>query len=159
MNMENIIKNACYQSINRTRTGDTEEEIKFIQKYLKSSKKIIIPTENLGKVKSINKVLRRMGLSEGEQLPINTNIADLSRLPAISKAIMAIDQCQCDVVIARGRLGVPGSGSLLVITDNLGRILTGATSPPHVVHGKDLRIVVAEETQEALEKIGLQIIY
>ena len=158
MNMEKIIKNASEQSLHGTRKGDTEEEIKFIQKYLKSARKIIIPSGNREKVESINQVLKKMGLPQGEQLPINTHSADLNRLPAITKAIMAVDQCPCDVVIARGRLGVPGSGSLLIITDNQGRILTGTTSPPHVVHKKDLKITVREETKQALERIGFKMI-
>ncbi|MGV8144209.1 MAG: FeGP cofactor biosynthesis guanylyltransferase HcgB family protein [Methanothermobacter sp.] len=158
MSMEKIIKNASEQSLNGTRMGDTEEEIKFIQEYLKSAQKIIIPSGNKEKVHSINQVLERMGLIPGEQFLINTSAADLNRLPAITKAIMAIDQCPCDVVIARGRLGVPGSGSMLIITDDHGRILTGTTSPSHVVHKKDLKVTVAEETKQALERIGLKMI-
>lgn len=158
MNMENIIKNAGEQSIHEIRKGDTEEEIRFIQDYLKSAQKIIIPTRNKGKIKAINQVLIKFGLPEAEQLAINTSAADLNRLPAITKAIMTLDQCECDVVIARGRLGVPGSGSMLVVIERKGRILTGTTSPSHVVHRKSLEIAVALETQQSLERIGLQMI-
>jgi len=156
MKIEDIIKNAGEQSLNGTRRGDTEEEIIFIQDYLKSARKIIIPTGNKEKVKGINHVLLQFGLPEAEQLPINTSAADLNRLPAITKAIMAVDQCKCDVVVARGRLGVPGSGSMLVITDNNGRILTATTSPPHVLHKKDLETVVGEEIEQALNRIRLK---
>lgn len=158
MNMEDIIKNASEQSINETRKGDTADEVRFIQNYLKSALKIVIPTRNKDKVESINQVLVKFGLPEGEQLPFNTSSADLNRFPAISKAIMAVDQHRCDVVIARGRLGVPGSGSLLIVTDNQGRILTGITSPSHVMHRKDLEVAVAEETKQALMRIGLKMI-
>ncbi|MCE5213703.1 MAG: DUF3236 domain-containing protein [Methanobacterium sp.] len=158
MKLEKIIKKADEQSINGTRNGDTEEEIGFIQEYLKSAKKIIIPTRNSSKVKIINQVFKKFGLSEAEQLSINTNTADLNRMPAINKAIMALDQSECDVVFARGRLGIPGSGSMLVIIDYKGRILTATTSPSHVVHGKDLKIAVAEETKQALYRIGLKMI-
>jgi hypothetical protein len=156
MKIEDIIKNASEQSLNGTRRGDTMDEIRFIQDYLKSARKIIIPTGNKGKVKSINHVLRRFGLPKAEQIPINTSAADLYRFPAITKAIMAVDHYECDVVIARGRLGVPGSGSLLVVTDYQGRILTATTSPPHVVHKKDLETVVGEEIEQALKRIGLK---
>ncbi len=156
--MENIIKNACEQSLNETRMGDRKEEIEFIQGYLKSASKIIIASRNNGKVKTVNEVLVKFGLPEAGKLPINTNAADLNRLPAITKAIMAMDQCPCDVVIARGRLGVPGSGSMLVITDNKGRVLSATTSPPHVVHKKDLKETVRAETIHALERIGLKMI-
>jgi len=54
MKIEDIIKNAGEQSLNGTRRGDTEEEIIFIQDYLKSARKIIIPTGNKEKVKGIN---------------------------------------------------------------------------------------------------------
>lgn len=156
MKIEDIIKNACEQSLNGTRRGDTEDEIRFIQDYLKSARKIVIPSGNRGKVESINGVLMKFGLSIAEQLPINTSAADLNRMPAVTKATMAVDQCECDVVIARGRLGVPGSGSLLVITDHKGRILTATTSPSHVIHRKDLETVVGKEIEQALKRIGLK---
>lgn len=158
MKIEDIIKNAGEQSLNGTRRGDSEDEIRFIQGYLKSARKIVIPTGNKGKVESINGVLMKFGLPIAEQLPINTSASDLNRMPAIAKATMAVDQCECDVVIARGRLGVPGSGSLLVITDHKGRILTATISPSHVIHRKDLKTVVAGEIQHALQRIGLKMI-
>lgn len=158
MKIERIIKNACDQSINQERTGDTEEEIKFIQNYLKSARRIIVPSRNNVKVRIICQVLRKFGLPEAEQLHINTSAADLNRLPAISKALMALDQCECDLVIARGRLGIPGSGSMLVVIDEKGRILTAATSPSHIVHKKKLQDAVHDETIQALNRIGLKMI-
>lgn len=156
--MEDMIKNASEQSMGGTRKGDTQAEVRFIQDYLKSARKIVIPTINKGKVESINQVLVKFGLPEADQLSINTSSADLTRFPAIAKAIMAVDQRRCHVVIARGRLGVPGSGSLLVVTDGQGRLLTGTTSPSHVIHRKDLEVAVAEETRQALMRIGLKMI-
>jgi len=158
MEMEMIIKKACEQSLNETRKGDTKEEIQFIQNYLKSARKIINASKNNGKTKTINEVLVKFGLPEAEELPINTSAADLNRLPAISKAIMALDQCPCDVVIARGRLGVPGSGSMLVITDNYGRVLSATTSPSHVVHKNDIEETVRIEIIHAVMRIGLKMI-
>ena len=156
MKLEKIIKNACEESISESRTGDTEDEIKFIQNYLKSAQKIIVPSRNTVKLNIINRVLKEFGLQEAEQLHINTSAADLNRLPALSKAIMALDQCECDLIISRGRLGVPGSGSMLVIIDKKGRILTAATSPSHVVHKKEVKDAVSGEIVHALERIGLK---
>ena len=68
------------------------------------------------------------------------------------KETKALDDA--DLIIARGRLGIPGSGSLLIFIDNKGRILTCGTSPSHLIHGKTLEQAVYEEACEALEKIG-----
>lgn len=156
MKLEKIIKNACEESISESRTGDTEDEINFIQNYLKSARKIIVPSKNAVKLNIINNILKEFGLQEAEQLCINTSAADLNRLPALSKAIMALDQCECDLIISRGRLGVPGSGSMLVMIDKKGRILTAATSPSHVVHKKEVKDAVRGEIVHALERIGLK---
>ena len=156
MKMEDIIKNACEQSINGVRKGDTPEEVEFIQNYLKSAGKIVVPTRNKRKINVINQVLREFGLPEAKQLPINTSAADLNRFPAITKVVMALDRSKCNVVIARGRLGVPGSGSLLVIADDKGRILTATSSPSHVVHKKILEEAVHAEITRALERVGLK---
>ena len=156
MKLEKIIKNACEESINESRAGDTEDEIKFIQDYMKSAHKIVVPSRNTVKLNIINRVLNEFGLQEAEQLHINTSAADLNRLPALSKAVMALDQCECDLIISRGRLGVPGSGSMLVMIDKKGRILTAATSPSHVVHKKDMKDAVRDEIVHALERVGLK---
>lgn len=156
MKLERIIKNACEQSISEARMGDTEEEIEFIQNYIKSAGKIVVPSKNDVKLRIINQVLKEFGLQEAEQLRINTSAADLTRLPAISKAIMALDQCEGDLIIARGRMGVPGSGSMLVMIDRKGRILTATTSPSHVVHKKEVEDAVRDEINQALERIGLK---
>jgi hypothetical protein len=138
------------------RRGDKLEEIESIQKYIKSSKKIIVPNWNQTKVSVINEVLNEFNLTEAEHLEFHTNAADLSRMPALTKAQMALDLCDCDLVIARGRLGVPGSGSLMVILDSKGRILTGTTSPSHVVHKKDITEAVKDEITICLERIGFK---
>lgn len=156
MRLEKIIKNACEESIKEARMGDTEDETKFIQDYLKSAQKIVVPSRNDVKLRVINQVLKEFGLQEAEKLSINTGAADLTRLPSISKAIMALDQCECDLIIARGRLGVPGSGAMLVMIDRKGRILTATTSPSHVVHKNGVENAVRDEITHALERIGLK---
>ena len=136
MAFEEIIKNAYEESINDTREGDTIDELYAIQNYIRNSKKIYIPNKNGIKVKVLNSVLKEYNLPTAKILNINTNFADAHRSPALSKAFMALDQIDADLIIARGRLGVPGSGSLLIFMDNKGRILTAGTSPSHIIHKK-----------------------
>lgn len=156
MAFENMIKNAFEESRNNCRYGDTLEEIKEIQDYIKNAEKIYVPNKNGIKVEVLNEVLEEYGLPKAEILQINTNTADTSRIPALAKAYMALDQSDADLIIARGRLGIPGSGSLLIFIDNKGRILTCGTSPSHLIHGKPIEHAVYEEACEALEKIGFK---
>ena len=154
MAFEKMIKNAFNESHNNCRFGDTIEEIHEIQEYIKNARKIYVPNKNGIKVEVLNKVLEEYELPHADILQINTNTADTSRIPALAKAYMALDQSDADLIIARGRLGIPGSGSLLIFIDNKGRILTCGTSPSHLIHQKSIEQAVYEEASEALEKIG-----
>ena len=156
MAFEKMIRNAFEESRNNCRFGDTLEEIKEIQEYIKNAQKIYVPNKNGIKVEVLNKVLGEYGLPSAEILQINTNTADTSRIPALAKAYMALDQSNADLIIARGRLGIPGSGSLLIFIDHKGRILTCGTSPSHLIHQKSLEEAVYNEACEALEKIGFK---
>lgn len=154
MAFEKMIQNAFEESLNDSRFGDTLEEIQEIQNYIKNAKKVYIPNKNGIKVEVLNKVLEEYNLPQAEILQLNTNTADTSRIPALAKAYIALDQSDADLIIARGRLGIPGSGSLLIFIDNKGRILTCSTSPSHVIHKKTIEEAVYNEACEALEKIG-----
>lgn len=156
MAFEKMIKKAFEESRNNIRFGDTLDEINEIQDYIKNAKKIYIPNKNGIKVDVLNNVLKSYGLPKAQILQINTNTADTSRIPALAKAYMALDQSDADLIIARGRLGIPGSGSLLIFIDSKGRILTAGTSPSHVIHKKTIEEAVYEEACEALEKIGFK---
>ena len=156
MAFEKMIKNAFEESENNCRFGDTIEEIAEIQDYIKNAEKIYIPNKNGIKVEVLNEVLKEYGLKEAEILQINTNTADTSRIPALAKAYIALDQSDADLIIARGRLGIPGSGSLLIFIDSKGRILTAGTSPSHAIHKKSIEEAVYNEACEALEKIGFK---
>lgn len=156
MCLENLMKSAYNESVQGNRRGDKLEELIAIQNYIKSSKRIVIPNWNQTKVNVINSVLNEFKLPKADHFEFHTNSADLSRMPAITKAQMALDLCDCDLVIARGRLGVPGSGSLMVIIDSKSRILTGTTSPSHVVHKKNLNEAVKNEITNCLERIGFK---
>ena len=100
--------------------------------------------------------MKDYGLPQAEMLQIDTNTADTSRIPALAKAYIALDQSDADLIIARGRLGIPGSGSLLIFIDGKGRILTAGTSASHAVHKKSIEEAVYNEACEALEKIGFK---
>ena len=156
MAFEKMIRNAFEQSRDDCRFGDTIEEIREIQDYIKNAEKICIPNKNGIKVEVLNRVLSEYGLPQAEMLQIDTNTADTSRIPALAKAYMALDHSDADLIIARGRLGIPGSGSLLIFIDNKGRILTAGTSPSHAIHKKPIEEAVYEEASEALEKIGFK---
>lgn len=156
MAFEKMIQNAFEESRNDCRFGDTLDEIAEIQEYIRNAEKIYVPNKNGIKVEVLNEVLKSYDLPEAEILQIDTNTADTSRIPALAKAYMALDQTDADLIIARGRLGIPGSGSLLIFIDNKGRILTAGTSPSHVIHKKSIEEAVYEEACEALEKIGFK---
>ena len=156
MAFEKMIRNAFEESRNDCRFGDTLEEIREIQEYIRNAEKIYIPNKNGIKVDVLNGVLKEYGLHEAEILQIDTNTADTSRIPALAKAYIALDQSDADLIIARGRLGIPGSGSLLVFIDNKGRILTCGTSPSHAIHKRSIEEAVYKEGCEALEKIGFK---
>lgn len=153
MAFEESIRKASIQSYEGTRKGDTIEEIKAIQDYIRNAK-IVVPNKNGIKVEVINEVLNRFNLPSAEYLHVNTNYADFSRMPAVAKAMIAVDQSDADLVIARGRLGIPGSGSFLVFMDSKSRILTAASSPSHVIHHQPLEKTVYNETLDALKKVG-----
>jgi len=140
----------------KSRRGDTLEEVEAIREYIKSAEVLVVPTRNEEKLKAINDVLNDFGLKRARGLSLETKFADKTRLPALTKALMCLDVCECDLVIARGRLGVPGSGSMLVVIDNRGRVLTASLSPPHVLHRMDVRNAVRIELKDALERIGFK---
>ncbi|MDD3454819.1 MAG: DUF3236 domain-containing protein, partial [Methanobacteriales archaeon] len=152
---EKHIKKAYNESTEGKRKGDKKTESEKIREYILSAKKITVPNWDGKKLESINRTLKKFGLPKAKGLKINTNAADLTRMPTITKALMAVDTTDSDLIIARGRLGVPGSGSMLVIMDHKGRILSAAISPPHIIHGKSLQEAVEEELKTALQRLGL----
>jgi len=154
--LEDLIGKAYRESAEDRRRGDRSEEVEAIREYIRSARRTVVPNWNAEKVDAINDVLRSFNLREAEHLQFNTNWADLTRMPAVTKALMALDISGADLVIARGRLGVPGSGSLLIIMDSRGRLLSAAMSPPHVIHSMEVREAVRSEMTHALERIGFK---
>lgn len=156
MEFSEIIRIASKESIDGERRGDKDCEVKAIQDYIKNANSIIIPNKTGLKLKFINQALNEFGIKSAICKNIDTNFADCSRLPAINKCLMVVDQFEADLFIARGRLGLPGSGSLLIFMDSKGRILTAGSSPSHIIHKKSLSDAVYNETVKALERIGLE---
>lgn len=155
MSLEKCIGNAFRESADGVRKGDTPAELAEIRKYLLSSRTIVVPNHNGVKINVINEVLAEFGLPAAHHLAVPTSSCDVSRMPALTKALMALDISDADLVIARGRLGVPGSGSMLVILDKKGRVLSAALSPAHVIHGKSVSDAVRDEMRNALVRVGL----
>ncbi len=155
--MEEIIKNAFIESINNIRGGDKEEEIKKIQEKIRNAKKIVVATNNEKKFKVIKDIMLKICNAEIKMLDIDTRFADLTRMPALNKGLMAVDTEKADLYIARGRLGVPGSGSMLIILDEKGRVLTASLSPSSVIHKEDIGERIKKELVDALNRIGITI--
>ncbi|AAB98479.1 conserved hypothetical protein [Methanocaldococcus jannaschii DSM 2661] len=155
--MEEIIKKAFIESINNIRRGDKEEELKKIQEKIVNAKKIVVATNNQKKFKVIRDIMLRVCNAEIKMLDIDTRFADLTRMPALTKGLIALDIEKADLYIARGRLGAPGSGSMLVILDEKGRVLTASLSPSSVIHKEDIEERIKKELIEALSRIGISI--
>jgi len=120
---------------------------------------VAIATNNINKFRIIKDTLIEKVYKDRDvdifKVDIPTEVADLTRLPALSKGLIAVDTTDAHLVIARGRLGVPGSGSILLIMDGKGRILSGSISPPSVIHKRSIEDTVREELLEALRRIGI----
>ena len=157
--LETFIRKAYLESSRGERKGDKWEEVKVIRDYILNGKKIVVATNNLNKYKVIKDALIEKVYKDKDvdisRVDIPTEVADLTRLPALSKGLMAVDTTDAHLVIARGRLGVPGSGSILLIMDGKGRILSGSISPPSVIHKRSIEDTVREELLEALRRIGI----
>ncbi|WP_018154521.1 FeGP cofactor biosynthesis guanylyltransferase HcgB family protein [Methanothermococcus thermolithotrophicus] len=157
LDFQESIKTAYLESLNRTRKGDKPEEVELIKKKILESKNIVIATNNPKKFKVVKNIISKIVNADIKMIEISTDVADLTRTPAINKGLIAVDSKDADIVIARGRLGVPGSGSMLVIMDNKGRILTGSLSPSSVIHKEDIEQRIKNELIEALNRVGITV--
>ena len=157
MNIEKTIKCAYDESINNSRFGDKFEEIEAIQNTIKSAKSVIVATRNEKKFKVVFDIISKITDANISMIEIPTNSADLTRIPAVNKGLIAVDSSNADIVISRGRLGIPGSGSFLLIMDKKGRILTGSVSPSSIIHKNPIENTVELELLNALERIGIKV--
>ncbi|MBA2861464.1 DUF3236 domain-containing protein [Methanococcus maripaludis] len=157
MNIEKTIKCAYDESINNARFGDKFEEIEAIQSTIKSAKSVVVATRNEKKFKVVSDIISKITDADISMIEIPTNSADLTRMPALNKGLIAVDSSNADIVVSRGRLGIPGSGSLLIILDKKGRILTGSVSPSSIIHKNPIEKTVELELINALERIGIMV--
>ncbi|MEO2241477.1 MAG: FeGP cofactor biosynthesis guanylyltransferase HcgB family protein [Euryarchaeota archaeon] len=156
MNLGRLLLRAVRESIEGRRRGDRRGEVRAVRERLRTAERIVMATSNRKKLEAVNEVLRSFGLPEAEMHEVPTEMADATPCPALFKALLGVQTSDADVVIARGRLGVPGSGAMTVFVDDRCRILTAALSPPHVLHGMSVREAVRRETRRALERLGLR---
>lgn len=157
MNIEETIKTAYGESLNSARFGDKFEEIDAIQSIIKSAKSVVVATRNEKKFKVVFNIISKITDANISMIEIPTNSADLTRMPAVSKGLIAVDSSDADIIISRGRLGIPGSGSFLLIMDKKGRILTGSISPSSIIHKNPIDKTVELELINALERIGIKV--
>jgi hypothetical protein len=161
MKIEESIKCAYVESYNGTRKGDKKEEVELIKQTILNAKNIVVATNNPKKFKVVRDILLEILDKEKNKnivvskIDIPTEVSDLTRMPALNKGLIAVDTSNADIVIARGRFGVPGSGSMLLIMDNKGRILTGSLSPSSIIHKESIENTVKNELIDALKRIGI----
>ncbi|AEH07003.1 FeGP cofactor biosynthesis guanylyltransferase HcgB family protein [Methanothermococcus okinawensis] len=162
MKIEDSIKRAYEESCHGNRMGDKKEEVELIRQTILNAKNIVIATNNPKKFKVVKDILLEILDKEKNnnisvsKIDLHTEVSDLTRMPVLNKGLIAVDISNADIVIARGRLGVPGSGSMLLIMDNKGRILTGSLSPPSVIHKRNIEDTVKSELIDALKRIGIR---
>ena len=161
MKIEESIRRAYIESYNGTRKGDKKEEVELIKQTILNAKNIVVATNNPKKFKVVKDILLEILDKEKNKnivvskIDIPTEVSDLTRMPALNKGLIAVDTSNADIIIARGRFGVPGSGSMLLIMDNKGRILTGSLSPSSIIHKKSIEDTVKSELIDALKRIGI----
>ena len=157
MNIEKTIKSAYEESLNNARFGDKFEEIDAIQSIIKSAKSVVVATRNEKKFKVVFDIISQITDANISMIEIPTNSADLTRIPALSKGLIAVDSSDADIIISRGRLGIPGSGSFLLILDKKGRILTGSVSPSSIIHKNPIEKTVELELLNGIERNGIMV--
>ncbi len=153
MRLSEVVRGAFWESALGRRRGDKREEVETVARALLEAEDVVVVTSNEDKVRAVNEVLREFGMKEARSVDLPTDMADATPCPALFKAIMGVQATDADVVIARGRLGVPGSGAMTVVMDFRCRILTAALSPPHPLHGMDVEEAVKMELREALSRV------
>ncbi len=155
--MEDIIKNAYLESLFKKRKGDKIEEVERIKNTILNAKKIVVSTNNQKKFNVIKSIMEKICKADIKMIDINTELADLTRMPAVYKGLIAVDTEDADIYISRGRLGVPGSGAMLVILDKKGRILSASLSVSSALDKRNIEEKVREELITALRRVGVNI--
>jgi len=148
-------REAYLQSLSGKRKGDRPQEVEYLKQRLKSSKWGVV-TDNPLKFRLFKNTLSLFGIDRVVQLEIPTDPFDLLQIPVLGKALAGRNVSDCDLFLARGRLGLPGSGALTVLVSSCGDVVSAVTSPPHVVHGLSLETALFLDTFRLLSRLGLK---
>ncbi len=149
-----LFKEAFEESLKGVRKGDKPEETQTLRKLL-SGGRFGVVTDNDRKFTVFKSVLAMFGINDVVQIRVPTGVFDLQQIPSLSKALSGRNFKECDFYIARGRLGLPGSGAFTVIIDVYGNVLSAVTSPPHHLHGFSLETAVFFDAFRLFRRLGL----
>jgi|GEM_PF-240921 hypothetical protein len=142
-------------SLRGKRKGDKPVETEIIRdKIVRSS--IGIVTANEKKYMIISSILRTFGIRKVVPVKLSTDSFDLTDIPALMKAIAGSKISECEFFLARGRLGIPGTGALTVLIHRDGSIVSAVTSPPSHIHRLSLEEAVVFDVVSLFRRIGLK---
>ncbi|WP_297445627.1 FeGP cofactor biosynthesis guanylyltransferase HcgB family protein [Desulfurobacterium sp.] len=149
-----LFKKAFEESLNGIRKGDKPEETEALKKLLLDGKFGVV-TDNHKKFSIFKNTLGMFGVKNVIQICVPTDIFDLEQMPSLSKALSGRYFGECDFYIARGRLGLPGSGALTILIDVYGNVISAVTSPPHHIHGLSLETALFFDVFRLLKRLGM----
>ncbi len=152
---ESILRRAYLESLSGERKGDRAEEVELLSQVAFNSRWGIV-TDNARKFTIIRNTLSLFGIENVEQIVLPTSTFDLLQIPALFKALAGKRVSSCDVFLARGRVGLPGSGALTVAVNREGDIISAVTSPPHPLHGLSLEAALFLDTFRLLQRMGIK---
>ena len=155
---ESILKRAYLESLSGERKGDRVEEVKLLSQMVLNSRWGVV-TDNIRKFTVIKNTLSLFGIENVEQIVLPTSTFDLLQIPALFKALAGKRISSCDIFLARGRVGLPGSGALTVAVNREGDIISAVTSPPHFLHSLSLEAALFLDTFRLLQRMGIKPIH
>lgn len=149
-----LFKKAFQESLNGVRKGDKPEETAAIREAILKGKFGVV-TDNPEKFSVFRNTLAMFGIKNVVQVDVDTNCFDLEQMPSLAKALAGRYFRSCDFYIARGRLGLPGSGAFTVIVDVYGNVVSGVSSPPHHLHKFSLKTALFFDVFRLLRRLGI----
>jgi len=155
---ESIFEKAYLISLKGNRKGDLPSETTLLVEKIKKST-IGVVTSNPRKFEIFKRTLSMFGLNKVVPVEIPTDCFDLTDIPALSKALAGRKfrySTGAELFVARGRLGLPGSGALTVLVSTEGEILSAVTSPPHHLGNYPLETALFVDTFNLLLRLGLK---
>ncbi|WP_456397434.1 FeGP cofactor biosynthesis guanylyltransferase HcgB family protein [Desulfurobacterium sp.] len=149
-----LFKVAFQESLNGVRKGDKPEETAAIRESILKGKFGVV-TNNSKKFSVFKNTLAMFGIKNVVQVDVNTNCFDFDQIPSLAKALSGRYFESCDFYIARGRLGLPGSGAFTVIVDVYGNVASAVSSPPHHIHKFSLETALFFDVFRLLKRLGI----